>query len=240
MFSKSIEIYDAIYAGMGKDYAEESARLEAWIQQYKQTPGRALLDVACGTGLHIEHLKKNFQVEGLDLAADMLDIARQRNPGIAFHEGDMVEFDLRRRFDVVVCLFSAIGYARTPDRLVRAMRTMAAHLAPGGVLLVEPWLDPKVFRPGLVHAHYVDEPELKVARINNSELQDGLSVMEMHYLVGTPEGVEYFTELHELGLFSKQQYKDAVEDAGLEFYRDEEGLIGRGMLIGVKPLSPGD
>jgi hypothetical protein len=54
--------------------------------------------------------------------------------------------------------------------------------------------------------------------------------------VGTPQGVEYYTELHEVGLFTDDQYRSAFIEAGLSFDRDEQGLIGRGLLIGVKPL----
>lgn len=235
MFAKSIEIYDAIYAAIGKDYAEESRKVEALIQAHKRSAGSRMLDVACGTGRHITYFQRNFEVEGLDLEAEMLDVARQRNPGLVFHQGDMADFSLEQQFDVVVCLFSAIGYARTPDRLRQAIRNMARHLVPGGVLIVEPWIDPDVFRPGHVHSTYVDEPELKVARINTSQVKDGISILNMHYLVGTPEGVEHFTELHELGLFTREEYQAAFVNAGLDFDRDEEGLIGRGLLIGVNP-----
>ena len=237
MFHKSFHIYDAIYASIGKDYARESARVDELIRSYKRSPGNRMLDVACGTGRHITYLKDWYLVEGLDLEPGMLEIARQRNPSVEFHLGDMTDFDLDRRFDAVVCLFSAIGYARTPDRLHQACANMARHLVPGGVLVVEPWLSPDVFRPGLVHATYVDEPDLKIARINTSSLRDGISILDMHYLVGTPEGVEYFSELHEVGLFSREQYQSAFVDSGLSYDRDEEGLIGRGLLIGVKPGS---
>ena len=37
--------------------------------------------------------------------------------------------------DVVTCLFSSIGYARTTDRLNAAVASMADHLLPGGVLI---------------------------------------------------------------------------------------------------------
>ena len=37
MFTKSIEIYDAIYAAIGKDYAEESRKVEALIQAHQRS-----------------------------------------------------------------------------------------------------------------------------------------------------------------------------------------------------------
>ena len=58
----------------------------------------------------------------------------------ALEVADMTSFDLGRRFDVVTCLFSSIGYVGTAERLDQAIATMAAHLEPGGTLIVEPWL----------------------------------------------------------------------------------------------------
>ena len=113
---------------------------------------------------------------------------------------------------------------------------MARHLEPGGVLIVEPWLTPDRYRPGGVHATFVDEPDLKIARMNRSEQDGNLAVMVMHYLVGDPDGVSHFTERHALGLFPKESYQRAFEAAGLSVSYDETGLIGRGLFIGVSPV----
>lgn len=138
------------------------------------------------------------------------------------------------RFDVVLCLFSAIGYMCTRGDLHRAVRNMADHLKPGGVLVVEPWLAPEEYKPGAVFASFVDEPSLKVARINVNILRDNRSVIEFHYLVGRPEGVESFTETHELGLFTRQEYTEAFENQGLETQFRPDGLIGRGMYLAYR------
>src|SRR6476620_1453307 len=108
MFTKSARIYDALYAW--KDYAVEAQRLRDIIQGRGLSDGATLLDVACGTGAHIAHLKQYYLVEGLDLDPVLLEVARERNPEIVFHQGDMAHFKLGRRFDVVTCLFSSIGY----------------------------------------------------------------------------------------------------------------------------------
>ena len=57
---------------------------------------------------------------------------------------------------------------------------------------------------GTVHALYVDQPTRKIARINVSAVHERVSILDFHYLVGTPEGVEQFTERHELGLFTSR------------------------------------
>jgi len=194
-----------------------------------------LLDVACGTGAHIASLQRDYTVEGLDLDGQMLAIATRRNPGIIFHHADMVDFDLGYTFDVVMCLFSSIGYTKTLPRMRQALQTMRRHLKPGGVLLIEPWLAPEMYKVGHLSATFVNQPDLKIARMNKGEVEGRVSIMNFHYLVATPAGIEHFTELHELGLFSHEEYLDAFHASGLDVVHDPdpEKLTGRGLYIGV-------
>ncbi|HEY47974.1 MAG TPA: class I SAM-dependent methyltransferase [Anaerolineae bacterium] len=233
MFTKSVPFYDVIYAF--KDYSVEAQRLLEIIREHQLSGGERLLDVACGTGKHLEFLKETYEVEGLDLSHEMLEIAQARTPDVLYHHADMLDFDLGREFDVVICLFSSIGYVKTLDNLTRAVGCMSNHLLAGGVLIIEPWLTPDSWKPGTVHANFIDEPELKIARMSNSCVEGRLSFFDFHYLIGTPEGVEYFVEHHELGLFETEEMSGVMKTSGLEVIFDDEGLTGRGLFIGRKP-----
>ena len=235
MFSKSAKYYNAIYASMGKDHATEARKIHQLIQTYKRTSGNTLLEVACGTGLHASILRKDYQVEGLDLDAGLLEVASQNYPDIPFHQADMTEFDLGKQFDAITCLFSSIGYVKTMVRLNQAIQTMTNHLLPGGALVVEPWFTPEQWEPGRLGALFVDEPDLKITRMSTGGVEGRLSFLLFHYLIGTPQGVEYFTERHELGLFTHEEYLEAFRNADLETIHDPEGLDGRGLYIGLKP-----
>ena len=228
MFSRSARFYDAIYSF--KDYSAEAERLHELVQA-RVPAARTLLDVACGTGAHLAELRRWYEVEGVDLDPGLLVVARERLPGVPLHEGDMADLDLGREFDVVTCLFSSIGYVRTHDGLMRATASLARHVAPGGVLIVEPWLEPGVWEPGRVGSVFVDEPNLKIARMN---VGDSAEVMEMHYLVGTPEGIDSFVERHEMGVFSRDEHIEAFRAAGLIVEHDLDGLMGRGLYIGTR------
>jgi SAM-dependent methyltransferase len=228
VFSRSARLYDAVYSSI-RDYPREAAELDRLIQERR--PGaRTLLDVACGTGAHLEHLT-GYEVEGLDLDPEMLAVARELLPNVRFHQGDMAAFDLGKRFDAVVCMFSSIGYVKTEDRLHSAIASMARHLAPGGLLVVEPWLTPEAWVDGHVSGAFVDEPELKIARMGLPQREGTVSVLDLEYLVATPDGVERFSERHELGLFTVEQYLEAFRAAALEADHDPEGPMGRGLYI---------
>ena len=233
MFDKTEAYYDAIYSW--KDYKGESERIRAIVAERKRSPGRDLLDVACGTGGHIPYLKDHFDLTGVDLDPVMVEIARRRAPGMRFHIADMASLDLGRRFDVVACLFSSIGYMRTPDRLAQAIAAMARHVAPGGVLLVAPYFTPERWdmtrRPA--KPMLVDRPDLQIVRMIDWWREGDVIISDFHYLIGTREGVQHLTERHEMGLFRVEDIKSAFVDAGLDVEHDANGLMGRGLYIGT-------
>lgn len=226
------ELYDAEYAF--KDYAGEAAAILRIV--HERAPGaRTLLDVACGTGRHLEHLRRELECEGADLDEGLLAVARARLPGVPLHPADMRELELGRRFDVVTCLFSAIGFVGGPAGLAAAATALARHVAPGGLLLVEPWLTPGTWIPGRPHVLAHDESGLALARVSLSGLRDErVSTTEMHYVVATAAGVEHFVELHELYLFTDDELRAAFERTGLEVEHDAEGLTGRGLWLGSR------
>lgn len=228
--SKSAEIYDALYAFL--DYDRAATKLREVVDYHDPTAKR-LLEVACGTGQHLRRLSSWYDVEGLDINEDLLKVASERCPGVKLHQSDMADFDLGDSFDVVCCLFSSIAYVVTRDRLRSTIESMKRHLAPGGLMVVEPWFGPDNFWTGTITMNVVDEPERKIAWMYTSEAVDLKGVLDIHYLMGTPEGVEHFSEVHELGLFSDEDYRSALEAVGLDVeHRDDGLLVGRGLYIG--------
>jgi SAM-dependent methyltransferase len=205
--------YELVYVlGAGKNYAKEAQEIAALIRQ--RNPGaESLLDVACGTGLHLAHLRHSFaHVEGLDNSGPMREAAITRLDGVAVHDGDMRDFQLGRTFSAVTCLFSSIGYARSAGELNQTLRCLAAHLDPGGVLLLEPWFTPEQWNPGTVHPTSATDGYRHLTRMCHSH-QDG---MTMHYLLGDPgAGIRHWTEEHTMTLFTNEQYREAIRQAGL-------------------------
>jgi SAM-dependent methyltransferase len=231
-YGDSAAVYDALCAH--KDYAAASAEIVELVRRICPNASR-LLDIGCGTGRHLEHLGQTFEAEGLDRSHRMLELARARCPGMAFHEGDLVDFDLGRTFDVVCCLFGAIGFARTTEGLERAIAAIGRHLSPGGVAVVERWLTPEEFVDGRVTLDTVREADLAVARAYVSCRDGSVSVFESEYIVATPAGVARFAERLELGLFTAREYRRAFDAAGLDVVQTTASLFGYGVIAAVKP-----
>jgi SAM-dependent methyltransferase len=151
---------------------------------------------------------------------------------------DMLSLELGRRFDVVTCLFSAIGVMRTLAQLRRALARMARHLEPGGLLVVEPWLRPGDWIDGHVSLDTAREGAIVLARSCVSSRRGRLSRLDFGYLVAGPDGTRSWQERHELRLSTVDELVDAATRVHLDgTFREAPAFAsGRGLLVGTKPL----
>jgi SAM-dependent methyltransferase len=231
-FTGSARAYDLFYRE--KDYrgeAEEVARLVAG----HRPDARSLLDIGCGTGAHLAWFAQLYdRAEGIEPSAQMIEEATITRPGLLIFPGEMRTFRHADSFDVVTCLFSAIGYMTTVEDLHAAVQNMTAHLSDGGVLVAEGWVEPDAWEGNRASAQSAVDDELVAVRVVVSGREGDLSTLEMHYLLATVDGVEHVEEVHRMGLFTSEQYRAAFEAAGLRYERSD-GLTGRGVHIGVKP-----
>ena len=235
VYGKSARIYDLLYVGAGiKDYPLEAAGLHNIIQG-ADPQAKTLLDVACGTGAHLAELRRWYEVEGVDQSPDMLAVAQARLPGVPLHVADMRTLDLGKSFDVVMCLFSSIGYITDPAELRSTIGRLAAHIAPGGVLILDGWLRPEAW-----HDDYRGEPDVAydddtmVVRLAFSRRDGSITELDMHHLVRTNSGVDYFSEVHRLALTPTAEYVSAVEGAGLTSRVIPDYMPNRDRIVGTR------
>jgi SAM-dependent methyltransferase len=233
--NRSATVYDRLY--WFKDYPEEASRIIGAIEQAHPSAS-SLLEVACGTGRYLSLLGKRFAVEGLDINADMLALARASNASIPLHEADMSQFDLGKTFDVVACLFSSIAYVRTIARFESAISSMARHVAPGGLLVIEPWFTPETLFVDTITMNTYDETDMKICWMYTTRKVESEALLEYEYLVGTPEGVDRFTEMHHLGLFRHDDYSAAFARESLDLTYDSVGPARRGLYVGRRSCEP--
>lgn len=236
-FHELAKYYDAL--NDWKDYREESRRLEAIARRFGRSGKTTWLDVACGTGRHLEFLRRRHEVTGVDGSREMLRIARRRLPGVPLVPGDMRSVRLGRRFDVVSCLFSAIGHLTTTRDVGRAFANFARHVNPGGVVIVEPWIERTAFRPGSIHLRTHVSPSLTIARLAFSSRRGHESRIHYHFLVGKPgHEIQYFRETDPGLLLARTELLHLMHRAGLRPHYLRRGFLpGRGLVVGVKPVT---
>ena len=225
--------YDALYVN-DAEYAPEADKVKQLLARHG-APSGDLLILACGTGGHVPYFMNDYTVSGLDLSEDMLALAQEKFPGLSFHCGNMIDFTVDAEFDAMICLYGSIGFVRTVDNLRAAMGRMAAHLRPGGLALITPWSTMEDFQEILV-VDAADHTEMKIARMEQVRLKaPGLVEVTFHHLVGKNMDVTYHTQSMEIGLFSREEYRKAMTDAGLKVMEEytEQDIRG-GAYIGKR------
>ncbi|MFE6610183.1 class I SAM-dependent DNA methyltransferase [Amycolatopsis sp. NPDC057786] len=231
------EIYDQIYTNRARDYQAEAALLAA-IVRARRPEAASLLDVACGTAEHLAALKPTFtRLEGLELSAQMRERARAKVPGVQIHEGDMRRFDLGRTYDAVCCLFNSISFMATTDELDSAIGSMANHLSPGGVLVIDPWYSPEQYIEGYVSDSVTRSDGRTIARVSHSAREGRRVRQEAHFVTADSSGINHFVNVQRLTLFTRDEYAAALEKAGcaVELVEGADSLSpDTGTFVGVR------
>ena len=226
------DIYDQIYHAK-KDYLSEAKQLKQIINEFKQSSGNQLLDVGCGTCSHWPGLKDEFELEGVDKSEQQIAAARKKFPGKNLIVGDMLDFKMNKAYDVIICLFGSIQYVVSLKNLKQAISNMANHLKPGGLLILEPSFLKGKYDADRIWYDYVDKPNLKISRIGRTTEENDKIIINFHYLIARPNGVEYFVEDHILGYYSAEDYKKAILSVDLAII---ESIPNNRTMVARKPI----
>jgi SAM-dependent methyltransferase len=122
--------------------------------------GARVLDVGCGTGIVARcAAARGAQVTGVDLNAQMLEVARAVAPAIEWFEADAAKLPVPDgSFDHVFCQ-QGLQFFADPKAAVRAMRRA---LDPGGQLVVSVW------RPSPIYERFAGVLDAEAAAVMRS------------------------------------------------------------------------
>jgi SAM-dependent methyltransferase len=169
-----------------------------------------VLDITCGTGNYSLILsRKGFDVTGLDLSEDMINVARRKakkaNIDIDFVVQDMRNISLDRKYDCAICMFTAFPYLQTYDDIEKALISVKKHLVKDGVFVFD-----FVNIGGLKPMPYkswtkVHDQRGTLYRLNENRFDSKTNVLEFpfQYILIAPDGsAETFEEVHRLRCMS--------------------------------------
>jgi SAM-dependent methyltransferase len=128
--------YNVIAAEYLKARSKDSEDLRLLEELETQLPrGSKILDAGCGAGVPVsERLSRSFDVLGIDIAEEQVELARRLVPRARFRCADMVTLDLPdASFDAICCYYAIIHVPRREHR--RILRNFHRMLRPGGLLL---------------------------------------------------------------------------------------------------------
>jgi len=217
VYEEIADYYDLMY--YWKDYKAEAAVLCKTLEEYGAKSGGQLLEVACGTANYTPYFAPYYTYTGLDISTDMLKVANKKFPTYKFVQGDMANFKLAQKFDVILCLFSSIAYNKTYEQLAQTLQNFYAHMSPNAILIFELFVDPDKYMANQPFMLVVDKPDVKLSRHNVSERVGDMAVLNMHTLVTTAKGTKYFSSCHHLMLFDPDRVATIVQAIGFKAQR---------------------
>ena len=198
------------------EYGEEAETFVARFRAHGVADGGSLLHLGSGGGSIDWHLKRRYRVTGLDLSPDMIAHARSVNPEVEYLQGDMRQARLGRRFDAAL-LHDAMAYLTSPADLHATCETAAAHLGPGGVLVVMPEELRSRFRQyqGAITTREQGERSVTTIQVDFDPHPDDDWFEETFvFLIREAGGQRVEVDTHRVGLFNLTDVVAALETAG--------------------------
>lgn len=118
------------------DYAGQCAFAARVFAGFARSDGRDYLDLACGTGQHLQEMTRlGFVPTGLDNSPSMLAQAQARCPQAQLLLCDLAAFDRVADFDLISCFLYSIHYSHPLSHFAETLRRAWQALKPGGVLV---------------------------------------------------------------------------------------------------------
>ncbi|MFH1805858.1 MAG: class I SAM-dependent methyltransferase [Pseudomonadota bacterium] len=166
-------------------------------EQARQSGG-PVLELGCGTGRIAGAIADTgIAVEGLDLSEPMLARARRKYPDLVWHQGDMSDFDLGRKFALVIIPFRGFQELTSVAQQRACLARAFDHLRPGGRLVMD-LIDPDL-------RYCLPEGDLETVK---------LPLFPMPPTAGAPE--------HFLRITAMERYNDPLTQRFDEHWRFEE------------------
>lgn len=207
-YNEFAKLYDRLYSV--KNYDKETAFLDKVL---KKDDCETILEFACGTGNYTKRLvKKGYKVTCVDKNEGMLKLAKKKLPKVKFVRGDMRTYNSRKKFDAVLCMFTAINYITKFSDLVKTLKNFKSQLNEGGIMVFDGPLPSHMKE--VVHGDFFPGG----AVIYQNDVKGDIVNLKLLWMFkqryGPPKVVQ---DLHKLRFYSLSEWKEAFKKAGLSY-----------------------
>ena len=222
-FNRYAKHYDLIYDD--KDYKSECDFIDLVLTRYSSKSAKSILEIGCGTGGHAIPLsRRGYRMTGIDLSEDMISMGKSKaiseNLNVELLNGDVRDFQINKKFDACISMFSVLGYLTKTEDILKAFRNIRSHLDTGAIFLFDVW-------NGLAVLRILPEPRVKKIKRDNIKLVRTVEptldavhhICWTNYKVVVTENdkiVDKFEEKHFSRFFFPQEIKFYLESSGFE------------------------
>lgn len=198
-YKEFAKYYDKFY--QNKNYKKETEFSKNFINANDK-----ILDVGCGTGIHAALLTDNgFEVDGLDLNKEMLEIAKTRLKTNLYWQ-NILEIDISKKYNMIISMFAVFNHLKDTDELMRGLMNLKQLLHDGGKIIID-----------------LHNPQSSGSKIDTYD--NMTRVMKWNYdrslkieksdIIFEIDGIKY-TDTHTFRIFTIDEMKECCERVGLK------------------------
>ena len=176
------QYYDLFYRN--KNYDKEVNFLVKIIGNRK-----SILDVGCGTGIHMKLLAdRGYVVSGMDKSLEMLSIARERlGDGYHLYNDDILNFKSSSSYDAIISMFAVFNHLNGIDEFEKGIRHFYEYLNDGGIMVID-------LHNGRSNGNKLEEIDGKTREMTwTYDDYSGLEDTKIVYYVNSKEYVDHHT-----------------------------------------------
>lgn len=216
LYKNLAKFYDLLYSY--RDYNCEASFL---IKNLPTKKNQTMLDVACGTGVHLEAIRKKLpsaKLTGIDLNVEMLNVARQKSLSARLIQADMREFNLGKSYNLVYCLSSSIQYNLSTEDFEKTISNMRNH-AIGGKVIFDLAYCMERWKEGYTNITANSTDRFDVAELYTSHSSKGFSYWNPLYLVKDRQTgkLDMHVDKHKIKLWSISEVSDILSSRAIPF-----------------------
>jgi len=210
MYKKFAKYYDLL--SEDKNYKEELKLLTNFFSRAK-IDIKEVLEIGCGTGNFLHLLeKKGFSVVGLDLNKEMLKIAGKKLTKGNLLQGDMKNFNFKKKFDAILCLYNTIHYNLNYNELKKTLKNYYRHLKKGSMLIFDMGFNEERFNEKIVDVKKFQHKDDTLIYFSKPLKKGNKGVLKMAYILFKNNKINFEKEDHKIGIFSTFKVKKILEN----------------------------
>lgn len=174
-----------------------------------------VLEIGVGTGEILSRLSKQYQVEGLEISDEMINITSEKFPNLNVKKLNVLELREVNRYDVVIAIFDVLNYLKSLEELGTCFKNVESSLTSGGVFLFDV-LNRKMINNMFKDQIFADDrDEMTILWKHNYNEISCLDEIETSFFVKENDIYRRYDEFYEKMIFRNQDILEIGKENGL-------------------------
>lgn len=213
MYGEFSYIYDKLSFDI--EYEKYADNIKTLAKKYGINNNN-MLELACGSGMLTQYLFDDFdRIDALDISTDMLNCFAEKydNDKVNLIYYDMVEYEKKDFYDLIVILLDSVNYVTKPSDLEKLFRNSYDNLKDDSLLVFDINSEMKM-REIFGSECYIYEYE-DIFYTWDNYLEDDLIDMNLNFFVENPDGsYRRIEEYQQERIYTIDYVKDLLDRIG--------------------------